>query len=295
MNYDVWGASSTPGPNAPLSNACGDSQQPYANARSSIQSWTDANMPAEKLVLGLPAYGYVSWSGANKLINKRDSAIEAPAAPRYTRRSEWWQAAAQEGRERRARNAKRSAEPTSASASASASSASNSLFPVFSQVGSSSGSASASASPSASASASSAESIRAKVVADAFRDYNTFDHLNDDDTGLSVKASNGDVSSYAESQIPWDVLVSHGALELADNGTYVGANGFTRDWDVCSNTPYLYSNNRWQVITYDDPASTRIKARYARGQQIGGFAFWDMSSDRDYTLMDAARGGFNIS
>ena len=55
MNYDVWGSSSTPGPNAPLSDGCGNSTQPLANAYAAVSSWTAAGMPASQLVLGVPA------------------------------------------------------------------------------------------------------------------------------------------------------------------------------------------------------------------------------------------------
>ncbi|OCH94474.1 glycoside hydrolase [Obba rivulosa] len=62
MNYDVWGASSTPGPNAPLGNLCGTSQQPQFSAQAALSQWTKAGFPASKLMLGLPLYGYVSQS-----------------------------------------------------------------------------------------------------------------------------------------------------------------------------------------------------------------------------------------
>ncbi|THU97586.1 glycoside hydrolase family 18 protein [Dendrothele bispora CBS 962.96] len=62
MNYDVWGASANPGPNAPLGDLCGTSSQPTASARAALKQWTDAGCPANKLLLGLPLYGYVSNS-----------------------------------------------------------------------------------------------------------------------------------------------------------------------------------------------------------------------------------------
>lgn len=64
-------ASPTPGPNAPLSNGCGNSSQPLANAESAIRSWTNAGFSPRQLVLGIPAYGYVSRSTA-KLLSSRD-------------------------------------------------------------------------------------------------------------------------------------------------------------------------------------------------------------------------------
>ena len=85
MNYDVWGckhafysvytdkvnfslqASSEPGPNAPLHDACGNSTQADANAVAAFQAWTAAKFPPCKLVLGLPSYGYISTSHAERL------------------------------------------------------------------------------------------------------------------------------------------------------------------------------------------------------------------------------------
>ncbi|KZS97652.1 glycoside hydrolase [Sistotremastrum niveocremeum HHB9708] len=70
MNYDIWGSSSNPGPNAPLSNACENSTQPLANAVSAVKSWTAANFPANQLLLGIPSYGYVSISSATHLVQR---------------------------------------------------------------------------------------------------------------------------------------------------------------------------------------------------------------------------------
>ncbi|KAI8989856.1 glycoside hydrolase family 18 protein [Trametes punicea] len=62
MNYDVFGASSNPGPNAPLGNLCGNSSLPQYSAQAALAQWTAAGFPASQLVLGLPLYGYVSQS-----------------------------------------------------------------------------------------------------------------------------------------------------------------------------------------------------------------------------------------
>ncbi|KAK0191141.1 glycoside hydrolase family 18 protein [Armillaria mellea] len=67
MNYDVWGASSNPGPNAPLSDKCGNSTQPDANAKAALNAWTAAGFEPSQLVLGIPAYGTLSTSNATKL------------------------------------------------------------------------------------------------------------------------------------------------------------------------------------------------------------------------------------
>ncbi|CAA7268385.1 unnamed protein product [Cyclocybe aegerita] len=82
MNYDVFGASSNPGPNAPLGggNLCGSSTQPKATAQAAFAQWTKAGMPASKLLLGLPLYGYVSKSSSKKLSG---SLIPTPNDPRF--------------------------------------------------------------------------------------------------------------------------------------------------------------------------------------------------------------------
>ncbi|KAF7315065.1 Glycoside hydrolase family 18 protein [Mycena indigotica] len=60
MNYDIFGDwSPAPGPNAPLSDACGTSSQPNYSAQAAFTQWTAAKFPANKLLLGLPLYGYV--------------------------------------------------------------------------------------------------------------------------------------------------------------------------------------------------------------------------------------------
>ena len=63
----MLGASSTPGPNAPLGNLCGTSSQPQASAQAAFAQWTKAKFPANKLLLGLPLYGYVSKSKSKTL------------------------------------------------------------------------------------------------------------------------------------------------------------------------------------------------------------------------------------
>ncbi|WVW86237.1 hypothetical protein I302_108279 [Kwoniella bestiolae CBS 10118] len=78
MNYDVWGSSTTPGPNAPLSDACGNSTQPLANAYAAVSSWTGAGMPANQITLGVPAYGYLQKSTASSLKQRRRSSFPLP-------------------------------------------------------------------------------------------------------------------------------------------------------------------------------------------------------------------------
>ncbi|KAH8765982.1 family 18 glycosyl hydrolase [Diaporthe sp. PMI_573] len=58
MNYDIYGAwASTAGPNAPLDSAC-DARNIMGSGNMGVQAWLDAGVPADKLVLGLAAYGH---------------------------------------------------------------------------------------------------------------------------------------------------------------------------------------------------------------------------------------------
>ncbi|TFY53139.1 hypothetical protein EVJ58_g9617 [Rhodofomes roseus] len=82
MNYDVFGSSTTsPGPNAPLGNLCGNTTAPQYSAEAAFSQWTGAGFPAGQLVLGLPLYGYVSQSSTTTLTDfKRPEADKSSAS-----------------------------------------------------------------------------------------------------------------------------------------------------------------------------------------------------------------------
>ena len=77
-NYDVYGASSTPGPNAPLGNLCNRSARSQYSAEAAFKQWTAAGFPAKQLLLGLPLYGYVSDSTKTSLTENFSIAMEEP-------------------------------------------------------------------------------------------------------------------------------------------------------------------------------------------------------------------------
>ncbi|KAI9512210.1 glycoside hydrolase family 18 protein [Russula earlei] len=188
MNYDTWGASSNPGPNAPLNDACRNSTQPEASAFAAIGAWIKAGVPANQLVLGVPSYGYISRSNATGL-RQRDE--EAP--PFYAR-------------------------PLS-------------------------------------------------------------------DTGEET------------GQVQFRELVNQGALCVDPNKprAYRGCGGFTREWDACSDTPFLLSKVGGQVITYDDGQSLGLKAAYAKQLGLLGVNVFDLHGDTDqWDLTDSLRQGLGL-
>lgn len=160
-------SSTHPGPNAPLSDACGNSSQPTATAHAAFKQWTDAGCPASKLLLGLPLYGYVSNSNATHLSGGYKNEIAIPTKFQ--------------------------------------------------------------------------------------RQFHTSNVRNDMEANLNTT---GDLSHWYGQQIPFKSLISSSALEKNSDGTYTGANGYTRGksclfepplafdstcldpgWDSCSSTP----------------------------------------------------------
>lgn len=223
MNYDVWGSSANPGPNAPYST-CSGSWQPGANAIAAVAAWKKAGMPANKIMLGLPSYGYVSDSTASTLIHKRS----------------------QRSQHMEAMHARRIA------AEARSNMHDGNLRP------------------------------RLDENAEVKRD-------------LVSRADAGDISSFKNSQIQFNQLVSYKVLSLSTTGVWYGKNGYTRKWDDCSSTPYAYNQDRSTVVTYDDPTSLKIKAQFARDQGLAGTGMWDISGDTsDWALVKATRAGLGL-
>ena len=77
-------ASPKPGANAPLRDACGNSTQPHANAVAAVSAWTKAFFPTQKVVLGLPSYGYISSSTARRLRTRAKTKQKKVKSPSST-------------------------------------------------------------------------------------------------------------------------------------------------------------------------------------------------------------------
>ncbi len=70
--------------------------------------------------------------------------------------------------------------------------------------------------------------------------------------------------------------------DLADGtqgNAAINTNGFIRYWDDHSKVPYLYNEDTQVFITYEDPRSLELKARYVRDQGLGGIMFWAAEMD----------------
>ncbi|EJD43361.1 glycoside hydrolase [Auricularia subglabra TFB-10046 SS5] len=83
--------------------------------------------------------------------------------------------------------------------------------------------------------------------------------------------------------------------ELVETGrisgnTTVGGNGFTRYFDECSRTPFLFNPTTRDFIAYDDPQSYGAKAAFARQHGLAGVNMFDLTGDtQDSKLIHAVR------
>jgi chitinase len=70
-------------------------------------------------------------------------------------------------------------------------------------------------------------------------------------------------------------------------------NGFTRYWDAIARAPYLYNSTTRTFVSYEDPESLALKARYVLDQQLAGIMFWDYEGDPQGALLDAVHKGLH--
>jgi len=77
-----------------------------------------------------------------------------------------------------------------------------------------------------------------------------------------------------------------GELGYTDIATrLVGRAGFVRHWNPVAHVPYLFSPATRAFVTYEDTASLQDKLAFIQQQQLGGAMAWELSSDRDGTLL----------
>lgn len=88
----------------------------------------------------------------------------------------------------------------------------------------------------------------------------------------------------AEGQIQFRSMVAQNALvpnTTTEQTTFVAGNGFTREWDDCSSTPFLHSLEFGQVVSYDDTESLTLKASFVKKVGMLGVNMWDVDGDTD--------------
>ncbi|KAL7282344.1 hypothetical protein ACG7TL_003814 [Trametes sanguinea] len=291
MNYDTWGSSDAPGPNAPLSDACNNSTQGSASALAALRAWTAAGFPASQLVLGVPSYGYISRSSASLLRTRG-------MPPRRTGRL---------GRQRRAGRRKRDAGTPHHLLDllgVVVNKAKNKLLPpgqtlVTNEDGGTDdgqvqfrelvqqgvlqpyylSTSNASSSPATADSANGRDDARPRPPRPR-----PVRILSDDGTGTIATDAGPDVARSEAVRM---------SVESAEpRAVFAGTSGFARGWDLCSSTPFLHSDAARQVVAYDDPVSLEMKAQLAREAGMRGVNMFDVHGDTDeWDLADALLRG----
>ncbi|TIC44808.1 glycoside hydrolase [Wallemia mellicola] len=107
---------------------------------------------------------------------------------------------------------------------------------------------------------------------------------------VTIKNADG---TTAKGQVDFDAIVDSGALKRVSATQFDAAGGWTRKWDECSSTPFLYSGS--QVLSYDDPESFKLKAQLAKDMGIGGMGGWTLIGDTNQgDLYSALREGLGV-
>ncbi|KAJ7169102.1 glycoside hydrolase superfamily [Mycena crocata] len=241
MNYDINGSWGPPGPNAPL--ASGKSQPAYS-AQAAFKQWTAAKMPASKLLLGLPLYGYV--------FNSSKTTMASFMLPET------------QGAE---------------------SSTEVELVEVESTA----------------VAVSEVDDVPAHEINGPIRGSNkeqvpaqpselSESEATELESDVSIEAT-PNLSKYWGQAIPFNTLLSSGALVKKADGTYGAGTGFKRAWDVTSSTPFLYNTAQRSLVSYDDTSSLAAKAGFAKAKNMAGCFTWSLDQDDGVTLQNAIRKG----
>lgn len=73
---------------------------------------------------------------------------------------------------------------------------------------------------------------------------------------------------------------------------YIDKNGYTRHWNDQAKVPYLYNPTTQTFISYDDMESIGYKTDYIKSKGLAGAMFWELSSDRNGTLLNKVYNDF---
>jgi chitinase len=67
---------------------------------------------------------------------------------------------------------------------------------------------------------------------------------------------------------------------------------WTYNWDDTTASPFLFDAGRQLFITYDNPASMKAKAKWAKDQGLRGIKLYPVTGDQDGQLIKAIKEGW---
>jgi chitinase len=113
-----------------------------------------------------------------------------------------------------------------------------------------------------------------------------------DRTIPQIKGDNHD--SYAADPCPGAKPSFSGEYQwrsIETSGVSRNASGWSTYWDQMTETPFAYNKQTNQFVTYDDPASLRIKTQFAKEHGLGGMMLWSLEmDDTSHSLLNALQG-----
>ncbi|MBS4201629.1 glycoside hydrolase family 18 protein [Bacillus sp. FJAT-49732] len=75
----------------------------------------------------------------------------------------------------------------------------------------------------------------------------------------------------------------------------INQNGFKRYWNNAAKVPYLYSKEKREFISYDDPDSLKEKVHFITENALAGAMIWELSEDdQSQTLLSTIRNGLDL-
>ena len=112
-----------------------------------------------------------------------------------------------------------------------------------------------------------------------------------------VSSTNGGLFQAASSVPPgtWDDWSSGatGINDFTEIESFLSSGGYVRHWDEQAKVPWLYSPSAQggHFISYDDGESMQYKVDHVQSLDLGGIMFWEITADRDETLLDVIHDG----
>jgi chitinase len=90
---------------------------------------------------------------------------------------------------------------------------------------------------------------------------------------------------------------NHGIERMADSVVSAGGYSYIRDtmalmpgfkkyWDEQAKSPYLFNEDKRQLVVFDDERSVQLKCEYIRAHNLAGVMFWEYSSDPKLYLLN---------
>jgi chitinase len=81
-----------------------------------------------------------------------------------------------------------------------------------------------------------------------------------------------------------------GVLDYQDiAANYLTKGAFVRHFNQAAKVPFLFDTTSGQFVSYDDAESFRYKVGFLKERRLGGAMYWEITADREGSLLDLAK------